>query len=54
MWRGVLAHEMGKVRALGRQSALIYPIRLRCATPDGPLSSPASQGKTIHVSEPDR
>ncbi len=31
---------MAEVRALCWQSALIYPIRLCCATPDGPLSSP--------------
>ncbi len=40
---------MGKVRALGRQSALIYPILLRFASQDGPLSSPASQEKTLLV-----
>ena len=47
--RGPLRNAMGKVRALGRQSALIYPIRLRCATQDGPLSSPAAQEKTPAV-----
>ena len=39
----------GEVRALGRQSALIYPILLRFAPQDRPLSSPASQEKTLSI-----
>ena len=45
--RGPNRKAIGEVRALCRQSALIYPILLRFASQDRPLSSPASQEKTL-------
>ena len=43
--RGPLRNAMGRVRALCQPSSLIYPILLRFAAQDGPLSSPAGGGR---------
>ena len=44
--KGPAAERGGEVRDSCRQWALNFPILLRFATPDGPLSSPASQETT--------
>ena len=49
--KGPNRKAIGEVRALCRQRALIYPILHRFASQDGPLSSPASQEKTLAVRE---